>query len=115
MGRSGAFDLAGAMRVLARTPDIVTQLTADLSDASWRTQPAPERWSPLEILCHMRDEEKEDFGDRLRVVLAGGGTFTPIRPAEWVIERRYRRTLGELDREGNRAAPALIAAHEALG
>jgi hypothetical protein len=35
-------------------------------------------------------------------------------PAAWAIGRRYRRTLSELDREGNRAAPPLIAAYEAL-
>jgi hypothetical protein len=107
MGRNGAFDLAGAVRALERTPDILAHLTADLSDAGWRTQPAPDRWSPLEILCHLRDEEKEDFGDRLRVVLAGGGTFTPIRPTEWVVERRYReadprQTLADF--QGRRAA-----------
>jgi len=81
--------IAGAALNLARTPEILRLVTAELSDADWRSPPAPERWSPLEILCHLRDEEVEDFGARLRVVLAGGGTFAPIRPAEWVIERRY--------------------------
>ena len=82
--------IAGVARSLARTPEILRLVTADLSDADWRAHPAPERWSPLEILCHLRDEEQEDFGARLRVVLAGGGVFAPIRPTEWVTERRYR-------------------------
>lgn len=82
--------IADVARRLARMPEILRLVTADLSDTDWRAPPAPERWSPLEILCHLRDEEQEDFGARLRVVLAGGGVFAPIRPAEWVTERRYR-------------------------
>ena len=33
-------------------------------------------------------------------------------PARWRLGRRYRELLGELEREGNHAAPALIRAHE---
>jgi hypothetical protein len=90
MARAGAFELSRAVRALERTPGILVGLTADLTAAGWRTEPAPARWSPLEILCHLRDEEEEDFGARVRVVLAGGGVFAPIRPVEWVAERRYR-------------------------
>jgi Sulfotransferase family len=36
-------------------------------------------------------------------------------PAGWAVERRYRRTLAELDREGNHAARPLVDALEALG
>jgi len=33
-------------------------------------------------------------------------------PGRWRVARRYERTLGELEAEGNHAAPALRAAHE---
>ena len=82
--------LAAARHTLARTPDILDLLVGNLDVAGWQARPAAGRWSPLEILCHLRDEEREDFGARLRVVLAGGGVFAPIRPAEWVVERRYQ-------------------------
>ncbi|HEX3262335.1 MAG TPA: sulfotransferase [Solirubrobacterales bacterium] len=36
-------------------------------------------------------------------------------PGRWRVARRYERTLGELEAEGNHAAPALRAAHERLG
>jgi hypothetical protein len=36
-------------------------------------------------------------------------------PGRWRVARRYERTLGELEAEGNHAAPALLAAHERLG
>ncbi len=82
--------LAAARQTLARTPGILDLLVGELDVAGLRARPAAGRWSPLEILCHLRDEEREDFGARLRVVLAGGGVFAPIRPAEWVVERHYQ-------------------------
>jgi hypothetical protein len=81
--------LAEARRQLERLPQALDALVAGLDDAAWRARPAADRWAPLEIACHLRDEEVEDFGARVRVVLAGGGEFAPIRPAEWVAERRY--------------------------
>jgi hypothetical protein len=47
------------------------------------------RWSPLEILAHLRDEETEDFGARARAAVEGGGLPPPIDPAGWVSRRRY--------------------------
>src|SRR5438105_3668034 len=37
------------------------------AQAKWK--PAPEKWSVLEVLNHVADEENEDFGTRLRLVL----------------------------------------------
>jgi hypothetical protein len=82
--------LGEARRELARLPLVLDALLGDLDEATWRGRPAPERWSPVEIICHLRDEETEDFGARIRVALAGGGPFAPIRPAEWVVERHYQ-------------------------
>jgi hypothetical protein len=83
--------LAAAEKALAHLPRAIAALAGDLDPATWRARPAPDKWAPLEIICHLRDEETEDFGARMRVVLAGGGHFAPIRPAEWVSERDYIR------------------------
>ena len=64
-------------------------LLAGLDAAGARTRPAPGEWSPVEILCHLRDEETEDFGARLRVIVDGAGEFVPIDPERWAEERRY--------------------------
>ncbi len=74
---------------LARFPVVLDALLNDLDATSWRARPAAAEWAPVEIVCHLRDEETEDFGARLRVVLAGGERFTPIDPERWAIERRY--------------------------
>ena len=43
----------------------------------------------MEILCHLRDEETEDFGARVRVIAKRGKRFAPIDPERWAVERRY--------------------------
>ena len=48
------------------------------------------RWSLLEIVCHLYDEEKEDFAARVKSVLKNPEkAFSPINPEGWVEERKY--------------------------
>jgi DinB family protein len=82
--------LVEARRELARLPIVLEAQLGGLDEAAARTRPAPAEWSPVEILCHLRDEETEDFGARLRVIVAGAGDFTRIAPERWAEERRYR-------------------------
>jgi hypothetical protein len=81
--------LTSARIELARFPLVLDGLLNDLDPASWRARPAAAEWAPVEIVCHLRDEETEDFGARLRVVLDRGERFTPIDPERWARERRY--------------------------
>jgi hypothetical protein len=79
-----------ARRELARGPALLDLLLADLDRDGWRSRPAPREWAPVEIVCHLRDEETEDFGARVRAVLAGEARLAPIDPERWAVERRYR-------------------------
>ena len=103
-----------ARQELGRFPALLDGLLAGLSPATWRARPAPDEWAPVEIVCHLRDEEVEDFGARVRVVLGGGGAFAPIDPEGWAKARRYRDADpgGALAafREERRASLALLAA-----
>jgi hypothetical protein len=82
--------LAASRRALQRLPDVLEALAGDLDPAIARTRPAHDEWAPVEILCHLRDEETEDFGARLRAVVNGEASFSPIDPVSWVESRRYR-------------------------
>ena len=81
--------LDNALTELARFPRVLDALLTGLDDAAWRARPAPGEWSPVEIVCHLRDEEVEDFGARFRVVVNDGTSFVPIDPEGWASERRY--------------------------
>lgn len=54
----------------------------------WR--PHPEHWCLLEIVCHLHDEEVEDFRQRTKTTLESPGTMPPlIDPQGWVNDRKY--------------------------
>ena len=79
-----------ARRELARFSSLLELLVGELDETSWRARPAPDEWSPGEIVCHLRDEETEDFGARLRVILQGGARFEPNDPERLAEERQYQ-------------------------
>ena len=72
--------LADARRELGQMPSVLESLLGGLDAEGARTRPAPAEWSPVEIVCHLRDEETEDFGARLRVILSGADNFVRIDP-----------------------------------
>lgn len=94
--------LTSARIELARFPRLLDTVLNDLDATSWRTRPARGEWAPVEIVCHLRDEEVEDFGARLRVAVDGGQRFVSIDPERWATERRY------LDDDGPRALAAFL-------
>lgn len=83
--------LADVRTDLVRLPATLRALLDGLDTALWRERPVADEWSPIEIVCHLRDEEAEDFGARVRVVVTGGDRFTPIAPERWAVERGYDR------------------------
>ena len=85
--------LTEACRELRRLPGLLDSLLGDVDEVTWRSRPAPDEWAPVEIVCHLRDEETDDFGARLRVLVAGGQHLTPIDPESWAVERRYREAV----------------------
>ena len=56
----------------------------------WRQ--APEKWCLLEIVCHLYDEERDDFRFRTKWVLERPGELPPpFNPLDWVEERQYMK------------------------
>jgi hypothetical protein len=54
----------------------------------WR--PGEKKWNLLEIVCHLIDEEVEDFRMRVRTTLLHPGEEPPgIDPEGWVVSRHY--------------------------
>ena len=54
----------------------------------WR--PKPEKWCLLEIVCHLYDEEREDFRARMKHTFETPEIeFPKIDPPAWVTERKY--------------------------
>jgi hypothetical protein len=53
-------------------------------------KPQPDKWCLLEVICHLCDEEREDFRARVKhILLTPGVEMKSINPAGWVLERKY--------------------------
>jgi len=76
---------------LRRGPSIFRALTDGLDLEEWRWRPAPGKWSILEVVGHLVDEEREDFPARLRRTLEDPtAAWPPIDPEGWVIARGHQ-------------------------
>lgn len=65
-------------------------MVAVMSVPDTRWKPDEHSWSALEIVCHLGDEEVEDFRARLRSVLEDPArAWAPIDPAGWAVQRGY--------------------------
>ncbi|MFN0014543.1 MAG: DinB family protein [Saprospiraceae bacterium] len=65
-------------------------LLSGTPETEWHWRPAPEKWCLLEILCHLADEERDDFRARVRHVLETPDLhMLPIDPVGWVTDRNY--------------------------
>lgn len=75
---------------LARHGEVFRTMFTGLTPDEIRWKPAPDKWCALEIICHLYDEEREDFRARLKHVLGTPEAPMPkIDPAAWVAERTY--------------------------
>jgi hypothetical protein len=75
---------------LAQGAEIIRSLVLGVTQAQAQVKPTPESWSILEVVCHLVDEEREDFRQRVDFTLnRPGQTWPPIHPGAWVTERRY--------------------------
>jgi hypothetical protein len=75
---------------LASGADIIRALVMGVTQAEAQVRPMPESWSILEVVCHLVDEEREDFRQRVDFILnRPGEEWPPIHPGAWVTERKY--------------------------
>jgi len=75
---------------LAYFPKIVTSLVAGVSPTEARAKPEPQARSFVEVVCHLYDEEREDFRPRLELMLFHpNDPWPPIDPEGWVTARKY--------------------------
>ena len=70
--------------------EVFKNLFQNVSEDQARWKPDKDRWSILEVINHLYDEEREDFRMRLELVLSDPGRpWPPIDPEGWVVQRGY--------------------------
>jgi DinB family protein len=98
------------LKRLARTPDDLATAIAGRGAAELAQRPDPKNWSPVEIICHLRDIEEICMMrfrtmlamDDPKVLVVGArppdpaewglvGDEFPVDPDRWAHERQYAR------------------------
>jgi hypothetical protein len=97
----------------------VEALVAGVGPDLARFHASPSRWSILEILGHLRDEERRDFRVRIDYTLHRPGEhWPPIDPERWVREGRFdehtvESLLAEFMEERRQSLAWLATLHDA--
>jgi FMN phosphatase YigB (HAD superfamily) len=83
------------LAIMLSTPAVLHSLTTSLDDKSWRHEPTHDDWAMNEIVCHLRDTEREIHQLQLKLLLERDGAFIP-RPETgiWANEREYLNVNG---------------------
>ena len=63
---------------------------ATVEGIDWLRQPADDEWSLTEVMCHLRDVEREVHQVRFRLLISTENAFLPgVSADEWADERGY--------------------------
>jgi hypothetical protein len=85
------FSPTGAiLALMTSTPATISSLLDETPAPAWTLRPAPAEWALTEVLCHLRDTEREVNQPRLRRLLDEAEPFIPSRKTDaWAAERGY--------------------------
>jgi hypothetical protein len=82
---------AAIVERLAAGPTLIRAVAAGASAEECRWKPPSGAWSIIEIICHLVDEEMEDFRARLQLTLRDPAADWPgINPVAWSTARGYQ-------------------------
>ena len=75
---------------LVNSTEMIRALLVGIAQDEASIKPNAESWSILEVVCHLYDEECEDFREHLDFILyRQNEEWHRIDPEGWVTERRY--------------------------
>lgn len=78
------------LAILTSTPAVLQSLSASLTEEQWRHEPTRDDWAMNEIVCHLRDTEREIHQMQLSLMVAKEGAFIPRPDSDvWASEREY--------------------------
>lgn len=78
------------MAIHSSTPAVMDDLLRELSSDAWRRKPSASEWTLIELICHLRDTEREIHHMQLRLFNGHDEPFIP-RPdtGVWANQRDY--------------------------
>jgi FMN phosphatase YigB (HAD superfamily) len=85
------------LAIMRSTPAAIHSLLSSLTKEEWQTEPSRDDWAMNEILCHLRDTEREIHQTQLKLMFERDSAFIP-RPdtGVWASERDYLHEDGKV-------------------
>ncbi len=75
---------------LEHSTEMIRALLAGINQVESQIKPDAKSWSILEVVCHLYDEEREDFREHVDFILhRQNEEWHSIDPQSWVTERKY--------------------------
>lgn len=75
---------------LVNSTEMIRSLIEGIGQEQSQVKPDADSWSILEVICHLYDEEREDFREHLDFILnRHNEEWHVIDPQVWVAERKY--------------------------
>ena len=76
---------------LVNNTEMIRALLTGVEQEEAQVKPSPGKWSILEVVCHLYDEEREDFREHLDFILhrQQDEEWHSIAPTAWVKLRKY--------------------------
>lgn len=79
---------------LVNSTEMIRSLLTGITQEESQVKPDSESWSILEVICHLYDEEREDFREHLDFILhRQNEEWHGIDPEGWVTERKYNEKI----------------------
>jgi len=99
------------LNIIRSTPDRLKAAVAGVPRKLLTWRPAPGKWSIHEIVCHMRDAERDGYLYRYRKILAEDNPILPdVDGDKLALERQYgRMNLREVVRDWRAARKEVLA------
>lgn len=75
---------------LSSNQHVLSSILANKNQEEYLWKPDTKKWCILEVVCHLYDEEREDFRTRVQHTLATPNEPLPMfDPIAWVKDRKY--------------------------
>jgi hypothetical protein len=84
-------DINMIIQELEKGLSVISALVGGLTTEEARIKPDADNWSALEVICHLVDEEREDFRMHITQTLSDPQPqWHAIDPEGWVSDRHYQ-------------------------
>ncbi len=91
------------LAILRSTPAALDSLCSSNDNETWARRPQPDEWSQTEILCHLRDVDREVNLPRVQKVVSSVNPLITGQDTDpWALERDY------ISQDGSQALQAFI-------